>query len=83
MVGVTEQTPVLPGQAAPDAEYHVLILFPVLSLTHREYQVALGTAFQLYVGVLVTIVPDGATSVALPGEVGTGAVNAMASLQGP
>lgn len=63
--GVTEQVPVPLGHPASAAVCHLAMrLLPVPSLTHRRYQVEVETAFQLYVGVLAVIVPEGHTSVA-------------------
>jgi hypothetical protein len=49
VVGVTEQVPVPAPQPASAAVYHILI-FPemlLLSFTQSQYQVAVGTAFQM------------------------------------
>ena len=66
--GVTEQVPVPEAQPACAEVYHVLILpVPLLSSTHSQYQVELGTAFQVYDGVSVLTFPEGEINVAFPG----------------
>jgi hypothetical protein len=80
--GVAEHVPEPEGQPALDAAYHQMMGFPSLGLTLRRYQVALSTASQLYVGVLVSTAPEGEIGVAFPGA-SEGAVKAIPSLQGP
>jgi hypothetical protein len=43
----------------------------------------LETAFQVYVGVILGIVPEGEINVAARGAVGIGVVNGRGPLQGP
>lgn len=79
--GVTEQIPVL--HPACVVEYHCCHIGEALeSLTHRKYQVAEDTAFQVYVGLLVEIAPEGEIRVAAPGTP-LDTVNDIASLHGP
>src|SRR5258705_498422 len=66
-VGVSEHVPVPLVQPACAAVYDVRMRPPELSSTHSRYWVAPATAFQVYVGVAVVMLPDGATSVAAPG----------------
>ena len=83
MPGDTEHVPVPEAHPAWAAEYHWLILDPVLSLTHNQYQLDCASAFQEKVGVVVLVLPDGDTRTALPGGTGAGAVNVPASLHRP
>jgi hypothetical protein len=59
--------PVPLPQPAWIAVYHWLILVPVLSLTHKQYESEPETAFHVYAGVLVPMVPEGDIWVAGPG----------------
>jgi hypothetical protein len=81
--GEREQIPVPEGQPAWTAVYHWLILFPVLSLAHNQYQLDRASAFQEKAGVVVLMLPEGDNKVALPGRTADGAVNVPASLHGP
>ncbi len=83
MPGDTEHVPVPEPQPAWTAVYHWLILVPVLSLTHSQYQLDCTSAFQVNVGIAVLMLPVGDIKVALPGRTGAGAVNVPASLQSP
>ena len=56
---------------------------PELSSTQSRYCVASATAFQLKVGVLVAMLPVGATRVAAGGGGVPGTVNVIPLLQGP
>src|SRR5207247_1311244 len=51
---------------------------PELSSTQSRYCVAVATAFQLKVGVVVAMLPDGVTSVAAPGGTALLTVNVSA-----
>src|SRR2546426_11961769 len=55
------------AQPACAPVYVVRMRPPELSSTQSMYCVALATAFQLKVGVLLAMLPEGATSVAAPG----------------
>jgi hypothetical protein len=80
IVGVAEQVPVPEVQPQASAVYHCWIFLPVESLTYSWYQVTSETAFQVYVGVVSVIVPEGETKVAADGG---GTVNVNGALQGP
>src|SRR5437773_976654 len=56
---------------------------PELSSTHSRYCVALATAFHVYVGVEVAMLPAGASRVAGPGGGVPGTVYVSPALQGP
>src|SRR2546426_6548004 len=62
-----EHAPAPLAQPACAPVYVVRMRPPELSSTQSMYCVALATAFQLKVGVLLAMLPDGATSVAAPG----------------
>ncbi len=64
--GVTEHVSVPEAHPACIAVYQICTFTPLLSFTHRKYQVAVDTAFHVYAGGGVTV-PDGLTKVALPG----------------
>ena len=80
MVGVTEHKPVPEAQPGAEALNFCTIFIPVESATHMKYQVAPGTAFQMYVGVVTVIAPEGDTRLGAPGEV---VVNDIGLLHGP
>ena len=67
--GVTEQ--VLDPQTAEDW-YHCLNTFPDGPLTHRKYQVAALTLFQVYVGRETFTEPEGDLREAFPGTLPMG-----------
>src|SRR5437867_1165608 len=56
---------------------------PELSSTHSRYCVALATAFHMYVGVDVVILPAGASRVAGPGVGGAATGEGSAARHGP
>src|SRR2546425_574562 len=82
-LGVSEHVPVPLAQPACAAVYVVLMRPPELSSTHRRYCVAPATAFHVYVGVLVAMLPEGATRVAAGGGGVPATVNVSPLLQGP
>src|SRR2546422_6435298 len=63
-LGVTEHVPVPPGQPTASAVYHWMTRAPLLSSTHNWYQVEPSTAFHVYVGLELSSVVEGDTSVA-------------------
>ncbi|PYQ00565.1 MAG: hypothetical protein DMF83_27790 [Acidobacteria bacterium] len=63
--------------------YVVRMRPPELSSTQSMYCVALATAFQLKVGVLLAMLPEGATSVAAVGGGVPATVKVSPLLQGP
>src|SRR3989441_3573960 len=65
--GAMEHVPVPLAQPACAAVYIVRMRPPELSSTHRRYCVAPAAAFHVYVGVLVAMLPEGATRVAAGG----------------
>src|SRR2546425_579601 len=80
---VSEHVPVPLAQPASVAVYHCRRRPPELSSSHSRYCVAPATAFQVYVGVVVVMPPDGASSVAGPGGGVPATVNAIPALHGP
>src|SRR2546425_10944897 len=66
-LGVSEHVPVPLAQPTCAAVYVVRMRPPELSSTHRRYCVAPAAAFHVYVGVLVAMLPEGATRVAAGG----------------
>src|SRR3989454_332730 len=64
---VSEHVPVPLAQPASVAVYHCRRRPPELSSSHSRYCVAPATAVQVYVGVVVAMLPAGASSVAAPG----------------
>src|SRR5207249_1819488 len=65
--GAIEHAPAPLAQPACAPVYVVRMRPPELSSTQSMYCVALATAFQLKVGVLLAMLPEGATSVAAAG----------------
>src|SRR2546426_749832 len=80
---VSEHVPVPLAQPASVAVYHCRRRPPELSSSHSRYCVAPATAFQVYVGVVVAMLPDGASSVAGPGGGVPATVKAIPALHGP
>jgi hypothetical protein len=82
--GFTVQVPIPAPQPTCSAVYQDFIFAePAESFTHSRYQVDPVTAFQVYVGVDVVIVPVGEINAALPGGIALPTVNVIPSLQGP
>src|SRR2546428_171890 len=82
-LGVSEHVPVPPAHPAWPAVYPCRRRPPELSSSHSRYCVAPATAFQVYVGVVVPMLPDGATSVAGPGGGVPDTAKAIPALHGP
>ena len=81
--GDTEHIPAPSEQPAWAAVNHRLILVPVLSFTHNQYQLDCASAFQEKAGVVVVALPEGKSNGTLPGKTGSGTVKIPASLHGP
>src|SRR2546425_205906 len=80
---VRDPVPVPLAQPASAAVYHCRRRPPELSSSHSRYCVAPATAFQVYVGVVVAMLPDGASSVAGPGGGVPATVKPIPALHGP
>src|SRR5437867_4128054 len=78
-----EHAPAPLAQPACAPVYVVRMRPPELSSTQSMYCVALATAFQLKVGVLLAMLPEGATSVAAVGGGVPATVKVSPLLQGP
>src|SRR5436309_8747534 len=65
--GVSAHVPMPLAQPACAAVYHCRMRPPELSSSHSRYCVAPATAVQVYVGVVIVMLPAGASSVAGPG----------------
>src|SRR6266850_1330188 len=81
--GAIEHVPVPLAQPTCAAVYVVRRRPPELSSTQSRYAVALATAFQVKVGMVVAMLPEGATRVAAGGGGVPATVDVITLLQGP